>query len=170
MTPISGIFLIDVDTPPLGILLLLLLLRRRSRYLPYALFQRPSQGDVLDHRSRRYHRVSPLAKSGLIGRAILRISRPAPFYSFVFLYGLILDNKRWNMKRRAQIGFVVVTVPTLVSFCWLVANQKKFNDKSPGKMDWTASGWANAYVPFYMMQILGYMCQTVSPVKTGTLG
>jgi hypothetical protein len=87
---------------------------------------------------------------------------PPTINSFVFLYGLILDNKRWNMKRRAQIGFVVVTVPTLVSFCWLVANQKKFIDKPPGKMDWTASGWANAYVPFYMMQILGYMCQTVS--------
>ncbi|KAG7529371.1 hypothetical protein FFLO_05723 [Filobasidium floriforme] len=93
-------------------------------------------------------------------RAMSSIIVPGGIIVFVFLYGLILDNKRWNMKRRAQIGFIVVTVPTLVSFCWLVANQKKFIDKPPGKMDWTASGWANAYVPFYMMQILGYMCQT----------
>jgi hypothetical protein len=75
---------------------------------------------------------------------------------------LVLDSKRLNMKRRAQIGFLIVMIPTLVSFCWLVANQVKFIHDPPGKMDWTASGWANAYVPFYMMQILGYMCQTVS--------
>jgi hypothetical protein len=65
-----------------------------------------------------------------------------------------------SQRRRAQVGFAVVMIPTLVSFSWLMSNSVAFQKNDPGKFDWSSSGWANAYIPFYMMQVLGYMCQT----------
>lgn len=54
-------------------------------------------------------------------------------------------------------------IPSLASFGWLCANQAKFlHMSSSPKYDWNSSGWANAYIPFYIMQICGYLCQTVS--------
>jgi hypothetical protein len=65
-----------------------------------------------------------------------------------------------RQRRRAQYGFAIVMIPSIASFCWLMSNTVEYRRTNPAKFDWTSSGWAKAYVPFYMMQILGYMCQT----------
>ncbi|KAK8846878.1 hypothetical protein IAR55_005968 [Kwoniella newhampshirensis] len=95
-------------------------------------------------------------------RALSSFIVPSGIIVFTALYGrFILDNKRWTQRRRAQIGFVVFMVPSLASFGWLCANQAKFmHTKTSTKYDWNASGWANAYIPFYIMQVCGYLCQT----------
>ncbi|OCF32133.1 membrane protein [Kwoniella heveanensis BCC8398] len=93
-------------------------------------------------------------------RALSSFIVPSGIIVFTGIFGrFFLDNRRWSQRRRAQIGFAVFMVPSLASFAWLCANQAKFLNTKP-KYDWNAAGWANAYVPFYIMQICGYLCQT----------
>lgn len=67
-----------------------------------------------------------------------------------------------SQRRRAQVGFALFMIPSLASFGWLCANQAQFNNMATRPAyDWSSPGWANAYVPFYIMQICGYLCQTV---------
>lgn len=78
------------------------------------------------------------------------------------LLGLMLDSKRYDQRRRAQMGFAVVVLPSIAWFCWLCVQQQNFLINKPAKLDWTSAGWAAAYVPFFLMQIWGYLCQTYS--------
>lgn len=95
-------------------------------------------------------------------RALSSFIVPTGIIVFTGIYGkFFLDNKHWTQRRRAQIGFAIFMIPSLASFGWLCANQAKFLNTSP-KYDWNSAGWANAYVPFYIMQVCGYLCQTVS--------
>ncbi|WVQ84846.1 hypothetical protein IAT38_007003 [Cryptococcus sp. DSM 104549] len=93
-------------------------------------------------------------------RALSSFIVPSGIIVFTAIYGrFILDNKRWTQRRRAQVGFAMFMLPSLACFGWLCSNQKTFLDTKP-KYDWNAAGWANAYMPFYIMQICGYLCQT----------
>lgn len=78
------------------------------------------------------------------------------------LLGLMLDSKRYDQRRRAQMGFAVVVLPSIAWFCWLCVEQQNFLVNKPAKLDWTSAGWASAYIPFFLMQIWGYLCQTYS--------
>lgn len=93
-------------------------------------------------------------------RALSSLLVPIAIVVFVFSFGLLLDYKRWTQPRRAKVAFLVVTIPTAVSFIWLMVNQVDHNKHGHKKLDWTSPGWANAYVPFLIMQISGYQCQT----------
>ncbi|OXG14844.1 membrane protein [Cryptococcus neoformans A2-102-5] len=93
-------------------------------------------------------------------RALSSFIVPTGIIVFTGIYGkFFLDNKHWTQRRRAQIGFAIFMIPSLASFGWLCANQAKFLNTNP-KYDWNSAGWANAYIPFYIMQICGYLCQT----------
>lgn len=78
------------------------------------------------------------------------------------LLGLMLDSKQYDQRRRAQMGFAVVVLPSIAWFCWLCVEQQNFLVNKPAKLDWTSAGWASAYIPFFLMQIWGYLCQTYS--------
>jgi hypothetical protein len=41
-----------------------------------------------------------------------------------------------NQRRRAQLGFAVVVIPTIASFSWLLTNAVAFQKSDPGKLDW----------------------------------
>ena len=82
--------------------------------------------------------------------ACLTIAWAPLIHSSTLLYGrFILDNGRWNQKRRAQIGFLMWCVPMVACIAWMLGNQTVYRrmDKLP-KYDWTDQGWANAYLPF----------------------
>lgn len=64
------------------------------------------------------------------------IAFPPPLPSFVFLLGLVLDSQKMTQRRRAQVGFVLVMVPTIAAFIWLTINQAHYDRKSTGKLDW----------------------------------
>lgn len=83
--------------------------------------------------------------------------------SFTGIYGKVFLDAQWmSQRRRAQVGFALFMIPSFVSFGWLCANQARFNNMTTRpSYDWNSPGWANAYVPFYIMQICGYLCQTV---------
>lgn len=80
--------------------------------------------------------------------------------------GLLLDSKRFDQRRRAQLGFVVVILPTIAAFAWLCQQQHMFIAEKPAKLDWTSSGYAAAYVPFFIMQVWGYRASRLSPSCT----
>lgn len=83
------------------------------------------------------------------------------------LYGrFILDSKVMNQHRRAQVGFWVWVIPTLACFGWMVRNQVVYSAMSPNpKYDWADSHWAAAYMPFWIIQIVGLWGQSVSPAN-----
>ncbi|TYJ55843.1 hypothetical protein B9479_003495 [Cryptococcus floricola] len=95
-------------------------------------------------------------------RALSSFIVPSGIIVFTAIFGrFFLDNKRWSQRRRAQVGFAVFMVPSFAAFGWLCANQARFlNMDTTPKYDWSDKGWANAYVPFYIMQVCGYLCQT----------
>ncbi|WWD00433.1 hypothetical protein V866_007346 [Kwoniella sp. B9012] len=95
-------------------------------------------------------------------RALSSFIVPSGIIVFTSIFGrFFLDNRRWNQRLRAQVGFAVFMVPSMACFAWLIVNQTKFMKMSKApKYDWNSSGWANAYIPFYIMQICGYLCQT----------
>jgi hypothetical protein len=93
-------------------------------------------------------------------RSLSTLLVPLGVIVVVFLLGLLLDMQRINQRRRAQIGLAVVMVPTLAAFIWITINQAIYSRHPTGSLDWTSSGWANAYLPYYILQLTGYMCQT----------
>lgn len=48
----------------------------------------------------------------------------------------MLDSQKMTQRRRAQVGFVIVMVPTIAAFIWLTINQAHYDRKSTGKLDW----------------------------------
>lgn len=68
-----------------------------------------------------------------------------------------------SQRTRAIVGFWIFTIPSIGMFCWISVNIAKFIAMPTApKYDWTSEGWANAYIPFWIIQIIGYLCQTVS--------
>lgn len=93
-------------------------------------------------------------------RSLSTLLVPLGVIIVVFLLGQLLDMQRINQRRRAQLGLAVVMVPTLAAFVWITINQAIYSRHPTGSLDWTSSGWANAYLPYYILQLTGYMCQT----------
>lgn len=93
-------------------------------------------------------------------RALSSLVVPISIIVFVYSFGVLLDYKSWSQRKRAVTAYIVVTIPTLASFTWLMVNQVNHNKHGHKKLDWTSPGWPNAYLPFLIMQISGYQCQT----------
>ncbi|KAM0748747.1 MFS general substrate transporter [Meredithblackwellia eburnea MCA 4105] len=76
------------------------------------------------------------------------------------LLGLWLDNKRYSIKTRARVAFVVVFTILGGSLMWLLGIQKHYVDvtKATGvapKFDWSHKGFANPFAA-YLVFFVGY--------------
>lgn len=134
------------DSTPYPIFRLVLLLRQCHGYLPDTLLLSTRKSAVFSCCPAHHHYV---------GRwQLLRTNG-----SFTALFGLVLDIQSLSQRRRAQIGFALVVIPSTVCLSWLCWCQKTLLDE-PLKMDWSHPKFLVYYMPFLGVQVVGYLCQT----------
>jgi hypothetical protein len=101
-------------------------------------------------------------------RARALSSLVSPFFCIIGCFGLgfILDMKKLNQRRRAQIGLIVVVVLNLGVYIWSIVMQVRFNNNSPGKIDWDDSLYARSFLPYFFVQTTGPLSQYVCTTAT----
>jgi hypothetical protein len=101
-------------------------------------------------------------------RARALSSLVSPFFCIIGCFGLgfILDMKKVNQRRRAQIGLIVVVILNLGVYIWSIVMQVRFNSNSPGKIDWDDSLYARSFLPYFFVQTTGPLSQYVCTTAT----
>jgi MFS family permease len=86
----------------------------------------------------------------------------SPFFCIVGCFGLgfILDMKGVSQRRRAQVGLFTVVVLNLGVYIWSIVMQVRFNDNSPGKIDWDDGLYARSFLPYFFVQTTGPLSQS----------
>jgi hypothetical protein len=77
-----------------------------------------------------------------------------------FGLGFILDIKSLSQRRRAQLGLFTVVILNAGVYIWSIVMQVKFNANPPGKIDWNASLYPSAFLPYFFVQTTGPLSQS----------
>ncbi|ORY68894.1 major facilitator superfamily domain-containing protein [Pseudomassariella vexata] len=86
----------------------------------------------------------------------------SPFFCIVGCFGLgfILDIKSLSQRRRAQLGLFTVVILNLGVYIWSIVMQVRFDESSPGKIDWDAQLYPSAFLPYFFVQTTGPLSQS----------
>ncbi|KAH7265656.1 major facilitator superfamily domain-containing protein [Fusarium redolens] len=95
-------------------------------------------------------------------RALSSLLLPTLSIILVIAYGKLLDRSRWSQTKRAWISFACWLIPQAACFIWIGVEYAKFG---PGQLEnaldykTNTRRWAEAYLPYLIMQSTSYVCQ-----------
>ncbi|KAL7757238.1 hypothetical protein ACKLNR_011765 [Fusarium oxysporum f. sp. zingiberi] len=95
-------------------------------------------------------------------RALSSLLLPTLSIVMVMVYGKVLDRTRWSQAKRAWISFACWLVPQTACFIWIGIEYSKFGGgKLESALDYETNTrrWAEAYLPYLIMQSTSYVCQ-----------
>ncbi|ORY40624.1 hypothetical protein BCR35DRAFT_46279 [Leucosporidium creatinivorum] len=71
-----------------------------------------------------------------------------------YLLGYFLDDKRFTLRFRATVSGAFIFVWLTAGWCWLLANQVKYEKQSPApSFDWVSAGWGKAWFAYVMQNL-----------------
>ncbi|RKL20289.1 hypothetical protein BFJ68_g2998 [Fusarium oxysporum] len=95
-------------------------------------------------------------------RALSSLLLPTLSIIEVMAYGKLLDRTRWSQTKRAWISFACWLIPQAACFIWIGIEYAKFvRRKLENALDYETNTrrWAEAYLPYLIMQPTSYVCQ-----------
>ncbi|KAF5724344.1 major facilitator superfamily transporter [Fusarium mundagurra] len=95
-------------------------------------------------------------------RALSSLLLPTLSIIEVVAFGKLLDRTRWSQTKRAWISFACWLIPQAACFIWIGIEYAKFGrGKLENALDYETNtrGWAEAYLPYLIMQSTSYVCQ-----------
>ncbi|TVY61314.1 UNC93-like protein 2 [Fusarium oxysporum f. sp. cubense] len=95
-------------------------------------------------------------------RALSSLLLPTLSIVMVMVYGKVLDRTRWSQAQRAWISFACWLIPQTACFIWIGIEYSKFGGgKLESALDYETNTrrWAEAYLPYLIMQSTSYVCQ-----------
>ncbi|KAL5587004.1 hypothetical protein ACKRZS_003624 [Fusarium odoratissimum] len=95
-------------------------------------------------------------------RALSSLLLPTLSIVMVMVYGKVLDRTRWSQAKRAWISFACWLIPQTACFIWIGIEYSKFGGgKLESALDYETNTrrWAEAYLPYLIMQSTSYVCQ-----------
>lgn len=87
----------------------------------------------------------------------------SPFLCIVgcFALGFALDAKGFSQRQRAWLGFGLVVTTCFAVHCWQLGNSVNLiNHPSREAIDWDDKNWANAFMPYFLINTTGPMGQS----------
>ena len=88
----------------------------------------------------------------------------SPFFCILgcFLLGFILDATRYSQQQRACFGAATVVLSCAAVHCWQLTNSVHYIRHPPPEhtIDWSDKGWANAFMPYFIINTTGPMGQS----------
>ncbi|RMZ71107.1 major facilitator superfamily transporter [Pyrenophora seminiperda CCB06] len=92
-------------------------------------------------------------------RALSSLIVPCIVIPCVLAFGRLLDSTRIPQKRKAWIGFLIWVIPQGACFIWIALEYHYRGDKTG--LDYTLNTrlWAQAYFPYLIIFVAGYLTQ-----------
>ncbi|KAI7759968.1 hypothetical protein LZL87_010390 [Fusarium oxysporum] len=95
-------------------------------------------------------------------RALSSLLLPTLSIVMVMAYGKVLDRTRWSQAKRAWISLACWLIPQAACFIWIGIEYAKFGGgKLENALDYKTNTrrWAEAYLPYLILQSTSYVCQ-----------
>ncbi|KAK3690306.1 major facilitator superfamily domain-containing protein [Podospora appendiculata] len=85
-------------------------------------------------------------------------------------FGFFLDSKRFALKTRIRVGFLLSCGLFTLLWIWVLIIQHEYEATPPKGLDWASPGFGRGFGMFIMLQTIGNMVQNYLYFLIGTIG